>query len=207
MKNILLDVDEVICFPSFLQAVNEFMGTDYVIDDFRDYYIEESVIPEHKMAEFNAFVSNKNLYDDAIILPRAIEVIENLSQVYDIYICSSCVNPFDKANSGRLFMDKYNFLTEKLPFIDPGHFIFTSSKNLFLADIQIDDRLSNLNPNIEKRILFPSYHNRDIDDEELDRCGVVRAGYDWRDGWSNIQRILIDSKYYKDERSNCLVKK
>ena len=36
-KSILLDVDEVICFSGFLEAVNEFLNTSYVIDDFKVY--------------------------------------------------------------------------------------------------------------------------------------------------------------------------
>ena len=28
-KNLLLDVDEVICFPGFLQAINDFLNSNY----------------------------------------------------------------------------------------------------------------------------------------------------------------------------------
>ena len=33
--NLLLDVDEVICFEGFLDAVNDFLGTTYQIDDLQ----------------------------------------------------------------------------------------------------------------------------------------------------------------------------
>ena len=55
--------------------------------------------------------------------------IKKLSELYDIYICSSCVNPFDIKGSGRMFADKFNFLIENLSFIKPGNFIFTSAKH------------------------------------------------------------------------------
>ncbi len=42
-KILLLDIDEVFCFAGFLNAVNDFLGTHYVIDDFSDYYIDNVV--------------------------------------------------------------------------------------------------------------------------------------------------------------------
>ena len=88
-------------------------------------------------------------------------------------------------------MDKYNFLIKNFSFLNPEHFIFTNTKNLFKADIQIDDRLSNFDNEIETKILFPSYHNKNISDNELKQNGVIRAGYDWKNGWNEIEKILL----------------
>ncbi len=193
-KKILLDVDEVICFSGFLEAVNEFMNTNYVIDDFTDYYIDEVAIPKEKFTEFNKFINNRNNYEKAHILPKAVEVIEKLNTEYEIYICSSCINPFDIEGSGRLFKDKYEFLLKTLPFIKPQNYIFTSSKHIFKADIQIDDRLPNFDNEVETKILFPSYHNKDITEEEVKNNNVIRAGFDWRNGWKEIEKILLVEK-------------
>ena len=191
-KKILLDCDEVICFSGFLEAVNDFLGTNYEIDDFTDYYIDEAAIPPERMDEFNKFINGRNMYENAYILPGAIETIKRLNEVYDIYICSSCVNPLDVKGSGRVFTDKYNFLLENLPFIKPSNFIFTSAKHLFKADIKIDDRLSNFEgDDIEIKILFPSYHNNDLTVDELSGVGVVRAGYYWRKGWEEVEKMLL----------------
>ena len=190
-KTLLLDVDEVIVFSGFLEAINDFLGTNYVIDEFSEYYIDSVVIPSDRMDEFNEFLRNRNLYDYAPLLPNAIEVIKKLNQVYDIYILSSCVNFLDVDGSGRYFADKYNFLRKTLPFIDPGHIILTSSKHLFTADIQIDDRIDNFGSHVNLKILFPSYHNKEITDEELKEKGVIRAGFDWRDGWSNVEELFL----------------
>lgn len=191
-KVLLLDVDEVICFSGFLSYINEFLGSSYVIDDFEDYYLDEVAIPKDRFIDFNKFIANKNLYENAEILPRAVEVIKKLNEVYDIYICSSCINPFDVKKSGRLFKDKYNFLYEFLPFISPEKYIFTNAKSLINADIQIDDRLDNLNSNVSQKILFPSYHNHGVSNKELLEKGVLRAGDDWRLGWDEVERILLN---------------
>ena len=193
-KDILLDVDEVICFSGFLEAVNEFMNTNYVMDDFTEYYIDEVAVPKERFNEFNNYIRERNFYENAEILPNAIETIKILNDLYNIFICSSCVNPFDIEGSGKFFKNKYEFLRSILPFIKPEHIIFTSSKHLIKADIQIDDRLSNLDNNIETKILFPSYHNKDITNEELVQKGVIRAGYDWREGWNEVKKILISEK-------------
>lgn len=197
-KDLLLDIDEVVCFPGFLKAINEFMNTNYEIDDFQDYYIDEVVIPKERMDEFNRFLNQRNLYEQADILPNAIETIKKLNDFYNIYPCTACINPFDIPGSGRIFADKYNFLIALLPFIPPKNFIFTNTKHLFQAAVQIDDRLSNLNNEIETKILFPSYHNKNITTEELLERNVIRAGYEWRTGWDEIAHLLLpeESKRY-----------
>lgn len=200
-KDLLLDIDEVFCFPGFLQAINDFLGTNYAIDDFTDYYMDEAVVPKERFNEFNQFINGRNLYENAEILPHAKETIKKLNEFYNIYVLSSCINPFDIIGSGRLFTDKYNFLIDQLPFIKPEHFIFTNAKHLFRADVQIDDRLSNLDENIETKILFPSYHNRDISDEELRKKGIIRAGYDWREGWIEVGNILLKEPKIKSAES------
>lgn len=198
-KDLLLDIDEVFCFPGFLDAINDFLGSDYVIDDFSDYYMDEVVIPKERFNEFNEFLNTRNLYENAQILPHAIEVLKKLNEFYNIYVCSSCINPFNITGSGRLFADKYNFLIASIPFIKPENFIFTNAKHLFRADVQIDDRLSNLDACIETRILFPSYHNKNISDDELIKKGILRAGYDWRTGWLEVANILLEPTQIKEE--------
>lgn len=191
-KILLLDVDEVITFSGILDAVNEYMNTNYSIDDFTNYYIDEVAIPKDKFLDYNKFLMNRDFYKTPHILPNAIETIKKLNEKYDIYICSSCINPLDINNSGFIFKDKFNFLLKTLPFIDPKHFVFTSSKHLIKADIQIDDLVDNLKNDTRLRILFPSYHNKNITEEELNNLGIVRAGTDWRNGWEEIEKILLD---------------
>lgn len=191
MKSILLDVDEVITFSGFLPAVNEFLGTNYEIDDIEDFYIDRTLIPPERVEEWQKFMAGRNFYENPDILPDAIEVIEKLNQQYQIYICSSCVTRLNIAGSGRMFADKYDFLIKYLPFLNPEHFIFTSVKHLFTADIQIDDRVENFDNNVEMKILFPSYHNKNISEDELLEKGVIRAGREWRTGWKEVEKILL----------------
>ena len=191
-KKILLDIDEVVCFSGFLQVLNKFLNANYHIDQFTTYYLEEEVLSEEERPAFYDFLNKENLYENPDFLPEAIETLERLNEHFDIYVCSSCVNPEDLENSGRIFQDKYNFLRKYLPFLNPKKYIFTSTKNIFKADIQIDDRIQNLDSDIETKILFPSYHNRDITDEELKEKGIIRAGTEWRNAWEETEKILME---------------
>lgn len=193
-KDLLLDVDEVICFSGYLEAVNDFLNTNYTIDDFDCYYIDEKVIPKERFKEFNEYVSKRNLYDYTSFLPGAIETIKKLNEKYEIYICSACLNTFDLDNSGIQFKNKYDFLRKNLPFINPKKFILTSSKNMVKADIQIDDYLPNFDNDTKLKILFPSYHNKNIDDEILKEKNIIRAGYDWKTGWQEISKLLLENE-------------
>ncbi len=196
-KILLLDVDDVICFNVFLSAINEFLGTNYEIDFFKEYYIDKCVIPKERFDEYNRFLSERNLYKDAYPLPGAVEKVKRLDKVFDIHICSSCINPFNIESSGRLYKDKFDFLIRVLSFLNPEKFIFTNYKNLIAGDIIVDDRLSNLGGNREQRILFPAYHNKEISDNELIKNKIVRAGYDWKTGWDEVENILLSDDFDK----------
>lgn len=193
-KKILLDIDEVFCFSGYLELVNEFLGTNYTIDDFTEYYIDEVAIPEDRKQEFYQFISTKNQYENPVLLPGTLETIKKLSEYYDIYPCSDCRNPFDLKNSGRIFKSKFEMLYRLIPedVISPKNYIFTGAKDICRADIQIDDLVSNLNPAIPVKILFPSYHNKNVSDEELVEKGIIRAGRDYHTGWQNIAQILLE---------------
>lgn len=193
-KKILLDIDEVFCFSGYLELVNEFLGTNYTIDDFTEYYIDEVAIPEDRKQEFYQFISTKNQYENPVLLPGTLETIKKLSAYYDIYPCSDCRNPFDLKNSGRIFKSKFEMLYRLIPedVIPPKNYIFTGAKDICRADIQIDDLVSNLNPAIPVKILFPSYHNKNVSDEELVEKGIIRAGRDYHTGWQNIAQILLE---------------
>ena len=193
-EKILLDVDEVLCFSGHLELVNEFLNANYTIDDFTDYYIDEAAIPKDRMDEFKEFISTKDQYEWPTFLPYAIEAIKNLSQYYDIYPLSDCRDSLVLKNSGRIFKGKFEllydvFTQEEIP---SKNYIFTGSKDLFKGDIQIDDLLSNLQTtDVPVKILFPSYHNKNISEETLAENNIILPTRDWKNGWKEVEKILL----------------
>lgn len=186
MKKLLVDLDYVICIPGFTHILNEVLGTNYVEDDFTEYFVEDCV-PEFKgrEKEFYDYYVSQDGYKDAVLIPGAKEALIELSKTYDIYLCSACVMFGLERRSAKLFADKYEYLMRELPFLDTEKIIFTNSKNLFVADAQIDDRLPNLQGPVTTKILFDAYHNRNISDEELKENNVVRAKT-----WEEVLKIL-----------------
>ncbi len=193
-EKILLDVDEVLCFSGHLELVNEFLNANYTIDDFTDYYIDEAAIPKDRMDEFKEFISTRDQYEWPTFLPYAIEAIKNLSQYYDIYPLSDCRDSLVLKNSGRIFKGKFEllydvFTQEEIP---SKNYIFTGSKDLFKGDIQIDDLLSNLQAtDVPVKILFPSYHNKNISEETLTENNIILPTRDWKNGWIEVEKILL----------------
>lgn len=185
-KKILIDVDEVICDSGFLKLMNEFLGTNYKLEDFTEYYIDDVIGDDNKKQEFYNYFVSKDAYADAIVFDNAHNTLKSLNDKYEIYIYSSCVNPFFVDKAGGEFKKKYDFLIRTFPFLNPYNFIFTGTKNMFKADVQIDDRLNNLKGDIGLKLLYTAYHNKNIGDEELKSNNVIRVN-----NWKEIEKILL----------------
>lgn len=196
-KKILLDIDEVFCFSGYVELINEFLHTNYTVDDFSEYYISNIPIPKERKKEFYEFISKRNQYENPQLLLGALESIKRLSKYYDI---CDCRNPFDMANSGRIYKGKFEMLHSLIPedVIPARNYIFTGAKEICTGDIQIDDLVSNLNPHIGLKILFPSYHNKKISNIDLASRGIIRAGYDYQTGWQEVCKILLNAEDIKD---------
>lgn len=188
-KKMLVDLDYVICYPGFLKIVNDFLGTNYVEDDFEEYIIDGVIGPQEKINEFYEYYLLQDGYKDAVLIEGAKEALERLSEHYDIHLCSACVMFGVERRSAKLFKDKFEYLMKELPFLDPEKIIFTNSKNIFKADVQIDDRLPNMLGDVKIKLLFDAYHNRKISDEELKEHNMIRVK-----NWKEIEEILTESK-------------
>ena len=186
MKSILIDVDEVICYNGFLPLLNKFLGTNYRLDDFTTYYIDDVIGSDEKKAKFYKLLEIVDLYENVEFLPGSIETIEKLSKQYEILICSACAMFCCLEKSGKFFKDKYNFLIKHFPFLDPNKFILTGEKNIFRADVQIDDRVQNLQGDIPVKLLMTSYHNKNFSDAELKKQGIIRVN-----SWKEIEKVLL----------------
>lgn len=184
-EKIIIDVDYVICDCGFLPLINQFMGTDYKIEDFKEYYIDDILGSDENKQKFYDFYYTKNCYTDAVLKPNAYDVLKRLNKKYDIFICSACVNFAMPERSGKFFKDKYDYLIKELPFLDPNKFIFTNAKDVVYGDYIIDDRLSNLKGNTKNKYLYTAYHNINISDEELKKENVKRV-----DSWDDIADIF-----------------
>lgn len=188
MKKILIDVDEVICNTTFLYYINEFLNTNYKLDDFNNYYLDE-IVPEDRREEFYDFYISHDVYEKSELIDGAYDGLKWINDNFEVYLLSSCIMFNREKESGKLFADKYNFIINKLPFLNPERIIFSNVKNMIVSDIQVDDRLKHLLGPVKDKILFTAYHNKNISDEELSENGIIRVN-SWDELVNYLKKIL-----------------
>jgi 5'-nucleotidase len=184
-KRIMIDLDDVICNKGYLYLVNKFLNTNYEVDNFKNYYIQD-VIPKERIEEWNDFFAKNNMYDKAEFIDTAQESIRKLSEKYEIFIVSAYFIKDNPIVSGKVLKDKFEWLSTNLPFISSLNFVFANNKEIIDCDIKIDDKLSNLDGHGEVKLLFDAYHNKNITDEELKSKNVQRVH-----NWKEIEDILL----------------
>ncbi len=189
MQKIMIDLDETICSPTYLEEVNKYMKMDYQYTDIDTYFVEDIIPPLEREKFLDYFYENANVYDHAYVFPEAIEVIRDLCQVYDVYIVSAFVDKRRPKESSIMAKYKYEWILKNMPFIDPKKIILTGSKHMIMCDIKIDDKVGNLKGYGETKLLLDHMHNRKYSFEELESLGIKRV-HDWR----QIRDILLGSE-------------
>uniref|UniRef100_UPI003FEFCF41 5' nucleotidase, NT5C type n=1 Tax=Candidatus Ventrenecus sp. TaxID=3085654 RepID=UPI003FEFCF41 len=189
MKKIMIDLDETICSPSYLKAVNKYLNTNYKYEDIKTYFVEDIIEEDKKQDFLDYFYRNVNVYDEAMILPDALGVIEKLSHFYEIYIVSAFVDKRRIKESGIMAKYKYEWILKNMPFIDPKKIVLTGSKDIIMCDIKIDDKVSNLKGYGDTKLLMDQLHNQKYSFEELTNLNIKRV-YDWQ----QVESILLGSE-------------
>ncbi len=187
---IMVDMDDVIVTGGFLYLINDFLGTNYIEEDFKSFYMQDII--EDKKAFFNYFLT-KNMYDYCKLSDNAYEVLNYLNEKYDLYIGTSYIFKEIPKESGKILLDKFYYLQDKLPFISPYKYIFLGDKSVLNFEIKIDDKEENLE-GANKKILFTAYHNVNILDEELKTKGIDRAL-----NWLDVKELVLK---YEDDLEN-----
>ena len=62
MQRLMIDMDDVIVKGGFLYLINQYLGTNYKEEDFKDYYMQD-IIPPHLRDDFwDNYFFIKNFY-------------------------------------------------------------------------------------------------------------------------------------------------
>lgn len=181
-KRIMVDMDDVITTGGFLHLINEYLKTNYTEDDFESFYMQD-IVPNKD--EFFKWFKTYNMYDYCKLTPNAYEVLEKLSKNYEIFIGTSYIIRDIIKDTAFLLPQKYEFLINTFPFINPNNIIFLGNKSVLNCDIKIDDRIDNLD-GAKTKILFTAWHNKNISKDELNNKGIKRAN-----NWKEIENILL----------------
>lgn len=183
MKTLMFDMDNVITDGTIFEYIQEFLNKKLNLMDINTYYLQELI--NDRQEEFWDFVKGKSFYEKAPLFDGCFEVLKKLNKKYDIYIVTSYIwEDLTDITSDNL-KNKYIYLKEKLPFIPPEKYIFTTNKNIINFDIRIDDKIQNLG-NGELKLLFSAWHNKNILQETLNDENIIRV-----DTWYDIEKILL----------------
>lgn len=182
MKTMMVDMDNVITDGNFTIFLEEFLGKKVDLDSSKIYYKQEIIKGREK--EFKQIYQYKNLYENAPLLEGCYEVLKRLNEKYDIYIVTSYIWGKNIINPEENLKNKFQYLKEKLPFINPNKYIFTQNKKLMSFDIRIDDRIAELE-NGKIKLLFDSWSNNTITEEKLKKENIIRVK-----NWYEIESIL-----------------
>ena len=186
MKKIMIDLDETIVSGGYIESLNDYLGTNYKVGDIKEYYISDILPPEENDKYLDHFYKNVNVYDKSHLIPGALEVIEELKNHYEIYICTAFYDKRKPEACAIMAKHKYTWILKNMPYIDPKKILLTSAKELVMCDVKIDDKVSNLKRGYGKiKLLLTQKHNEDYSDEELASLGIMRVH-----NWQEIRSIL-----------------
>lgn len=178
----MIDMDDVICTNGFLHMINEFLGSNYTLDDFSEFYMQDILVDKDKFFEW---FMNKNMYDYCELMDGCYDVLEQLNKKYDLFIATDYVWREIDDKCGYVVEQKFNWLRDNLPFIKPHQYIFLANKSVLDMDIRIDDKINNLDGSSIK-LLFSSYHNKRYSSEYLSDMGIERMN-----SWIDIRNRLL----------------
>ncbi len=181
----MVDMDDVMTYGNFAKMLEDYLGYKPDYSSIKHYYIQD-ILGDKKDDFFSKF-KDMNMYEDATLLPDCYEVLKKLSGKYNIYICTDYIWREIPEYAGNNLRNKYNFLYEKLEFINPKNFIFVGDKSVVNCDIKIDDKINNIQGN-NMKLLFTAWHNKSISDEELKDQDIIRVN-----NWKEIEEILLNN--------------
>ena len=179
----MVDMDNVITDSNFIQILEDYVGYKIDLEKYKKYYIQD-LLGDKKDDFFTKF-KDMNMYDGAVLLPDCYDTLKELSNYYNIYICTAYIWKEISEYAGNNLKNKYDYLYKSLDFIKPENYIFTSNKSIINCDIKIDDRIHNLE-NANTKLLFTAYHNKDISDTDLKKDNIIRVN-----NWKEIGKILL----------------
>jgi 5'-nucleotidase len=152
---IAIDMDEVIAdsFGKHLRIYNQTFGQSLTRSDVIGCSLSASV-PSSQSEATRQIVRAPGFFADLDEIDGGREVVRQLAERYEVFIASAAM---EVPNS---FADKYAWLQERFPFIDPSHIVFCGDKAILDVDYLIDDTARHFDRFRGTPILFDAPHNR-----------------------------------------------
>ncbi|MBM7698773.1 5' nucleotidase, NT5C type [Kurthia huakuii] len=153
MKRIALDMDQVMAdlVAKFLSRFNEEYNKNYTKDDVVGKRLPE--LDEAAPHALYEYYGDPSFFRDLPVMPHSVEVVERLSEHYEIYIATAAMEVPPS------FMAKFEWLQQFFPTIPQHHYVFCGDKSVIHADYLVDDTELQLNRFKNTGVMFAAPHN------------------------------------------------
>lgn len=164
---IVSDVDDVLCDlqSTVINMFNERYNTNYSIEDFTDYNVE-NILPLQESIAMKEIYGENGLYKTIKPIPGAQDGLQKLVDAgHQVYLVSDAIP--------KTYGEKIKWLNHFFPFIDNSHIIAMKHKQLLRCDVMIEDNIHTLLSGVHyNRICFDHPWNRYVRDWVYDiyRC-------------------------------------
>ena len=135
---IACDVDNVLnnLQEAVINLFNERYGTNYTINDFHDYNIE-NVLPVKEAIALKDMYSEKGIYDYVKPLSGSQECLQKLiNSGHKVYLVTDTIP--------KGYHEKVEWIHHFFPFINDAHIVAMKHKHLFKCDLMYEDNMKNL---------------------------------------------------------------
>lgn len=177
---LLIDMDNVLCGLQeyAIDVYNSKYGTNYAIDDFREYDIA-SVLDFEGSSNMRDIYADPEIYNHIAPLKGSVNGVQKLvNSGHQVYIVTDAVP--------STFESKVQWLKRYFPFINDGHIVSMKHKWLFKCDVMIEDNMENLiSGHHYERVCIDYPWNNKMHDEVY---GIYRC-YSWNDVVSAVNKI------------------
>ncbi len=174
MKRVAIDMDDVLADTTvkIIHTINSLLDKNYSYDELMSDRLARERFREDYLAN-NSFLWQPGFFLDVPIKAKAVEIVEKLSEKYEIFIVSAATE-FPESLKEKLIWMKQHF-----PFISWTHIVFCGHKYMIQADYLIDDHEKNLKTFIGTPLLFTAPHNLHIHE------------YQRVDTWDAVANLLL----------------
>lgn len=174
METLSIDMDEVITDTAkkLKDWYTKEFGIIFSEEELKGKDLKEVVAPEH-FSKFHEYLNLPGFFADLEVMPDAVDVLEKLNKKYELFIVSAAL---EFPNSLK---DKFDWISEKLPFINWKQICLCGTKSIVQTDIMIDDRARNFSHFQGRKILYTCHHN------------IFEKDYERVKNWKEIEKKLL----------------
>lgn len=177
---IVCDVDNVICNlqDAVISLFNERHGTNYTLDDFNDYNIE-NVLPLKEAVLMKDMYSESGIYDYVKPLVGSQDGLKKLiNDGHQVYLVTD--------TPPKIYGEKVEWIQHFFPYIEHGHIVAMKHKHLFKCDLMIEDNTNNLLSGVSyHRVCIDYPWNRHVKDHVYD----IHRCHNWDEALYVIDKI------------------